>query len=68
MVYCFKNGVRKKVTSGLLMSESVSSSPGYSPQMTSPLTSNTVDQPLMCYKRMVKCFLIFILMMIIIFY
>lgn len=65
MAYCFKDGKTTKVTSGLLMSKSVSSSGGYSPQMK-PYTPNTNDQPL-CYKDMIKCFLVFILIMIIVF-
>jgi len=65
MAYCFKNGKRTKVTSELLMPKSVSSSRGYSPQMK-PYTPNTDDQPL-CYKDMIKCFLVFIVIMIIVF-
>ena len=64
MAYCFKNGKRMKVTSELLMPSKQVSSRGYSPQMK-PYSSDKNDQSLWS-KNMLKCFLAFLVIMIIV--
>lgn len=64
MAYCFKNGKRTEVTSGLFVPKV--SSRGYSPQMK-PYKQNVKDQTIHS-KDMIKCFLVIFVILFIILY